>query len=203
MMTSAAQCGAGRIGPNAVIRAAEALQAIEGDGAALRIFRRAGLESYLSAAPAEMVPETEVAALHHALRAECGPARARSIAWLAGLRTAEYLLAHRIPRPVQTLLRVLPRAVACRVLMRAIAGNAWTFVGTGHFACRPGNPTRIRIDHCPLCRGEASVEPCCDFFGATFERLFAALVHPQAQAIETACAAQGAAACEFIVSWPD
>jgi divinyl protochlorophyllide a 8-vinyl-reductase len=37
----------------------------------------------------------------------------------------------------------------------------------------------------------------CDFYAATFERLYRELVDPRTTAVETACAAAGAAECVF------
>jgi len=39
--------------------------------------------------------------------------------------------------------------------------------------------------------------PACDFYGATFERLFPVLVHRNARVREVACAACGSDACRF------
>ncbi len=192
----------GRIGPNAIVRAAEAIEALDGAAAARTVFRAAGIERYLSDPPAAMVPETEVAALHQVMHGALGDARARSASWIAGQRTARYLLAHRIPRPMQAVLRALPAWAASRLLMRAIAGNAWTFVGSGKLTIRNGNPTLVAIGDCPLCRGAMSDEPCCDFYAATFEHLFARLVHGGAAAVESACAAAGDAECLFEIAWP-
>jgi len=44
-------------------------------------------------------------------------------------------------------------------------------------------------------------EPGCDFYAATFERLFRVLVHADARVVETACEACGAAECRFEVRW--
>lgn len=192
----------GRIGPNAIIRAAEALRAVEAEAAATHAFRAAGIEHYLVEPPTDMVPQAEVSALQRALHTVLGDARARSISWIAGQRTADYLLAHRIPGPVQGLLHGLPPWAGARILMKAIHRNGWTFVGTGRLEVEDGNPTRITIAHCALCHGIKSDEPCCDYYAATFERLFARLVHPEATAIETQCEAAGDGACRFQVSWP-
>jgi divinyl protochlorophyllide a 8-vinyl-reductase len=192
----------GQIGPNAIIRAAEALRAMEAETAAMRVFRAAGIEHYLAQPPTDMVPQADVSGLQRALHTLLGDARARSISWIAGQRTADYLLAHRIPGPIQRLLHGLPPWIGARILMKAIRRNSWTFIGTGHMEIEDGNPTRIAISHCALCHGVRSDEPCCDYYAATFERLFARLVHPDATAIETHCEAAGDDACRFEMSWP-
>jgi divinyl protochlorophyllide a 8-vinyl-reductase len=193
--------GVGRIGPNAVIRLAEALSAIEGAQAVGRVFKAAGLEKYLIESPADMIDEREVAHLHRALCREVGEKRARTVGWIAGQRTADYLLRCRIPRPVQFALRCLPAGAASRVLSAAIASNAWTFVGSGAFSVRHGRPTIFAIADSPICGDQDSSGTGCDFHAATFERLYARLVHPQARVDEIECRASGAVACLFAITW--
>lgn len=197
----AASRRAGRIGPNAVTRLAEALGAIEGAAAVERVFAAAGYPAHVDQPPADMVEEREATALHRALRCEVGDVRARTIGWMAGRRTGDYLLARRIPRGAQALLRLLPAALAARLLCAAIARNAWTFAGAGEFSARSGHPTILAVRACPLCRAQTSRAPCCDFYAATFERLFAELVDPRARAVETACQALGDPACVFELRW--
>jgi divinyl protochlorophyllide a 8-vinyl-reductase len=190
-----------RIGPNAITRVAEALFLREGGAAATMVFGRAGLLPYLNNPPQSMVDEAEVMRLHRELRACLGSAEACRVAAEAGRRTGDYLLAHRIPRPVQALLKVLPAALAARVLLAAIRRHAWTFAGSGHFSARAGRPVVLTLRDNPLCRGLASDEPACDYYAATFERLFRVLVHPRARVHETACEAMGAPGCVFEIRW--
>lgn len=191
----------GRIGPNAVIRVEEAVAAIEGAGAALRIFQGAGIAKWLERRPTEMVDETRVAALHRSLHGVLGDGRARTIGWIAGQRTADYLLANRIPRAAQTVLKGLPPRLAAPILTRAIARNAWTFVGSGQLDVEGGRPIVISVKDCPLCKGVSSAAPYCDFYGGTFERLFTRLVNPGSRAREIACQATGGGACAFSLDW--
>ncbi len=190
-----------RIGPNAIIRVAEALRQHKGEAVTALIFGRAGLLPYLAELPQSMVDEAEVMRLHGALRDCVGPAEARAVARDAGHRTADYLLTRRIPRAVQTLLRRLPAALAARLLLAAIRRHAWTFAGSGHFSARAGKPVALTLRDNPLCRGVAVDEPACDYYSATFERLFRVLVHPRARVRETACEAMGADACVFEIDW--
>jgi divinyl protochlorophyllide a 8-vinyl-reductase len=188
---------AGRIGPNAVIRLAEALDAIESKAVTLKLFNAAGYGAHAVAPPGSMVPEAEVTALHLELRGALGSKRAASVSWLAGLRTADYLLANRIPRPVQWLLKTLPRRVAAFVLLKAIGAHSWTFAGTSRFSWSLGRTVTLRFEDCPLCRGDRTAAPCCHYYAATFERLFRQLIEPDTQVRETACSAMGARACSF------
>jgi divinyl protochlorophyllide a 8-vinyl-reductase len=193
---------AGRIGPNAITRVAEVLPAWLAPAAARELFRSAGLVHYLEHPPQQMVDEAEVQALHAALRERLGAASAREVAAAAGRRTADYLLAHRIPKPLQRVLSVLPPRLSARVLLAAITRNAWTFVGSGTFAARVGRRVELTVRDNPLCRGVASDVPACDFYAATFERLFQVLVHARTQVTERACEACGDDCCRFEVDWP-
>ncbi len=189
--------GAGRIGPNAVIRLAAALDAVESKAVTLRLFNAAGFGAHAVAPPETMVPEAEVSALHLELRSALGLKRAASISWIAGVRTADYLLANRIPRPVQSLLKLLPRKLAAYILLKAIGAHAWTFAGSGRFSWSFGHGVKLSFENCPLCRGDHAATPCCHYYAATFERLFRKLIAPDAVVTETRCIATGHDACEF------
>lgn len=193
--------GAARIGPNAITQVAAALQHQLGPQVTARLFESAGLTAYLTQPPTDMVDDREVLRLHRVLRAELGVARARVVGAEAGRRTGDYLLAHRIPRPVQWLLRRMPPRLAARVLLATIRRHAWTFTGAGAFSARMGEPVRLVIRHGPLARGDRADEPVCDFYAATFERLFRALVHRRASVVEVECEALGAPSCVFELRW--
>ena len=191
----------GRVGPNAIIRVFEALESRRGREAVEEVFRQADLSGYLQALPTEMVDEQEVIALQRALRHCLGIPEARAVSREAGRLTGDYLLAKRIPRPAQVLLSMLPAPLASRTLIKAIRGNAWTFVGTGVFDADSSVPPRLKITDSPLCRGERTDQPLCDFYAGTFERLFRRLVHPETSVTEVACHAVGAPVCVFEVRW--
>jgi divinyl protochlorophyllide a 8-vinyl-reductase len=193
---------AARIGPNAITRVAEALILGGGPGLAQQVFDRAGLAAYLREPPGHMVDEVEVTRLHAELRGLLGVPAAAAVAREAGRRTAAYLLAHRIPRPVQSVLRGLPPLLAARVLLHAVRRHAWTFSGSGRFEARPGRPVVLTLRDNPLCRGQRADVPVCDFYAATFEGLFRALVHPATRVDEVACEARGDAECRFELRWP-
>jgi divinyl protochlorophyllide a 8-vinyl-reductase len=156
-----------------------------------------------------MVDEHAVTALHAALRSRLEPVESARASIRAGQLTGDYLLANRIPKPVQWVLKVLPASLAARVLVAAIGRHSWTFAGSGDFSVEFGRgaagaaPSRLRfsIAGCPVCRGATQSVPACDYYAATFERLFAELVHSQTQVRETQCQANGAPACVFAVSW--
>lgn len=188
-----------RIGPNAITRVAEALTAAR--GSADEVFAAAGLSQYLVDPPETMVDERDVTALQQALRAELDAASAHRVGHDAGLRTGDYLLAHRIPKPAQRILKLLPPGPASRMLLKAVGKHAWTFSGSGHFSYTLGRPVQVRIQNCPLCRGSQADVPVCDFYRGTFERLFTTLVNRHTQVTETQCQAMGADACIFEMRW--
>lgn len=188
---------AGRVGPNAIIRMAEALEALEGQEACARIFSAAGLSAYLAAPPAEMVDEHEVAALYRATWLGLPAARAALVASDAGRRTGDYLLQNRIPKAAQRVLRLLPRRLALRLLLGAIGRHAWTFAGSGEFSYEVGVEPRITIRQSPLCLNLRLAEPACFYFAATFERIFREILAPACEVREIACAAAGDLECVF------
>lgn len=209
----------GRIGPNAVTRLAEALDELSGARVTDTVFGAAGLLRYRQEPPSTMVDEAVVTALHAALRHALAPADATAVARRAGALTGDYLLAHRIPAPVRALLRALPAPWAARLLVRAMSKHAWTFAGSGAFSAVealrvPGPAGALRsggvrvhprlqlvVAGCPLCRASSTPAPVCDYFAATFERLFTALVASSATVRETDCQATGSSACRFQVGW--
>lgn len=190
-----------RIGPNAVIQVLSALDDIVGGEHTRQIAARAGLLGYVDDPPETMIDEREVIRLHRSVRDTLDEAVSLAVFREAGLRTGDYILAHRIPGFVKGLLRPLPAAASAPLLMSAIARHAWTFVGSGTFSYRGRHPVRIRIGGCPICRGVHSARPACGYYAATFERLFQALVSPRARVVETACMASGGDACMFDLSW--
>lgn len=191
----------GRIGPNAIIRVADALLEQVGRETMEKIFRAAGLDAYLDALPQQMVEEEEVTALHRALRAELSQEAARAASVRAGMLTGDYLLANRIPRAAQAVLKLLPPSLASRVLLKAIGSNSWTFAGSGEFSAHAAYPVTVAVAGCPICRGAAAEVSLCDYYAATFERLYSVLVSPRAKVVEIACQAKGADACRFEITW--
>ena len=192
----------GRIGPNAVTRLAEAVDELHGHAATKALFVLAGQDGYMDQAPVDMVDEEDVIALHRYGRAQFGAEAFAEIASLAGALTGHYVLQHRIPHAAQAVLRRLPAFLAARVLARAIAAHAWTFVGSGVFGFTPHrHGMLLTIKDSPLARGEQSPLPLCDFYTATFETLFRRLASRHATVIEVSCAAAGARACCFEVRY--
>jgi divinyl protochlorophyllide a 8-vinyl-reductase len=200
---AAAHSGAAsaNIGPNAVIQLLAALTAAgQGDKAA-SLFAAAGTSDWLAEPPAVMIDERRVARLHQTVRRLLSSDRATAILSDAGRRTADYILANRIPKPAQFVLKLLPAPIAARALAAAISGHAWTFAGSGHFAVRAGKPMHFEISHNPLCADEQAAAPVCVWHAAVFQRLFEVLVSPTARVIETACEASGDACCRFEIDW--
>lgn len=203
-MQASVAAARGLIGPNAITRIAQVLPAWRGTAFAERVFERAGLLHHWRRPPERMVREDEVRALHRALREVMPPEEAAAVSRAAGRVTADYLLAHRIPPAVQRLLKALPAGLAARLLVAAITRHAWTFAGSGRFSARlprAGAPLVLEIRDNPLCRGLQAGVPVCDYFAATFERLFQVLVRAGTEVRETACEACGDEACRFELRW--
>lgn len=196
-----ASVAASRVGPNAIIRVAEALAEEHGVDVARAVFDTAGLSGWLDHPPGAMVPEADVAALHRALIVHLSEHEARGIAASAGRKTADYLLANRIPGLVQMILVLLPGAVAARLLLRAIGRHAWTFVGSGSFTVEPGRPVVVTITGGPLRLAGPAAAGVAAYYAATFEALFRVLVHPKTSVAALRRATEATAACAFSLGW--
>ncbi len=180
-----------RVGPNAVIQLGHVLRERLGDGPAEQVFAHADARPLLLDPPGEMVDERVVASLFRALHECLAPAEARAVAAAAGGRTADYLLEHRIPGFAHRLLHALPRRLSARLLLRAVAANAWTFAGSGAFRALTGTPCAAEIAANPL------LMPDCTWHVAVFEGLFRSLVAPRTRVNHTACCLEGDRACRF------
>lgn len=186
---------AGLIGPNAILQLLPVIEQLGGSERVDRILAAANIPGIPDGS--RMIPEADAARLHRQVRLE-EPDQASGLAAEAGRRTADYILAHRIPKPVQTLLRALPASLAARLLSRSIARHAWTFAGSGQF--RVLGPWRFEIVDNPLIRGERAAHPLCVWHSAVFEGLYRELVAPDCRCVETACAAQpGNDRCHFVL----
>lgn len=191
-----------RIGPNAITQVQAALTERLGAETCQWVFTRARLLGHLAEPPTQMVPEEDVMRLHAELHRALPTADAEAIATEAGRRTAAYLLRVRIPRPAQWLLRLLPRPMAAWLFTRAIARHAWTFGGSGRFsATRDAGGLVLLITDNPACRAFAAETPSCHYFTETFRCLYAAILGPRVQVVETECEAAGADSCRFRLTW--
>jgi divinyl protochlorophyllide a 8-vinyl-reductase len=188
------------VGPNAIIQVLAAARALESEARVRQLFRAAGLEAYVDEPPKAMVDEREVAALHRGLQSGLGAERAETIAWLAGWRTGDYILAHRIPRAAQRILYGLPASLASRVLLAAIARHAWTFAGSARVEIEPGRPALIRLYDGAIAADPAGGRTVCAYYAAVFERLFTVLIDPRIEVVETECAASSVPACVFRIA---
>lgn len=158
------------IGPNAVLQMAAAMDRRLGRESREIIMRAAGIAIMPSGR--DMIPERDAMRLHQALLA-LAPRHAREIAREAGIGTADYIIANRIPAPARWLLRLLPARLAAPLLMAAIRKHAWTFVGEGAFSAE--TPWSFSIDRGGL--SEASPPPTAYvWYAAVFSRLYQVLV---------------------------
>ena len=188
------------VGPNAVTQLVRALRVATDPADVQRILVTADVVEWADHPPEHMVDERPVAALHRATREILDKDSSRAVLTEAGLRTGDYILANRIPAPARAVLKVLPAWVSSRLLARAIAAHAWTFIGSGRFVCSRADGLTFEIWSNPFCAGETSAAPLCVWHAAVFQRLFQALVSPGATAVETHCVARGDSCCRFALS---
>jgi divinyl protochlorophyllide a 8-vinyl-reductase len=184
-----------RIGPNAILQLVPVLRDAAGPDMTSHLLAMAGVFELPDPA-AGMIDEAPAARLHQAMRAEL-PDVAPMLAREAGWRTGDYILANRIPRKAQALLRLMPARLSAPILARAVEKHAWTFCGSGAFRLASTWPVAFEIADNPVVRGERSETPLCHWHAAVFERLFSALCGRNWRCRETHCCAQGAYSCRF------
>jgi divinyl protochlorophyllide a 8-vinyl-reductase len=120
-----------------------------------------------------MIPEVQALRLHRWLALH-EPIGSFGIAEDAGARTADYIIAHRIPRPAVWLLRHLPARAAAPLLMAAIRKHAWTFIGAGEFAVE--SAWRFTIDRTFADDAVLPPDSLFHWYAAVFTRLYRELV---------------------------
>jgi len=181
-----------RIGPNAALQLGAALADWRGEAVARAVFARVGLIDWLDDPPGALVPAAPVERLYAGLYADF-PQEAPRLAAEAGRRTADYVIANRIPAPVRGLLKALPPVLAAPLLTRAIEKNAWTFVGGGTLTVVSRAPVTFALTDHPLAL------PGVPWHAAVFARLFQVLVSRRGRAcvIED----RGPAGAVIAVSW--
>ena len=190
-----AHLAANRVGPNAIIQTREALDALCGIARRTAIFRQAGLSALGDHRLRDLVGVGQVNALNQTIGQRLQPLLAHAVLRRAGEMTGAYVLENRIPKPAHQLLKALPRAIAQRLLMKAIARNAWTFAGQARVET---GATWILIHANPICQGGLGFS-CCEWHVAVFLRLFHTLVDPRIRICETHCTGQGSEGCRFTV----
>lgn len=189
MPEDAAQ-GSGLIGPNAILQTLPVLDGLLGPKGCRDVLNHAGIAEIPDGN--HMIPEALAARLHRQIRLDA-PGLASRISAQAGIATANYILANRIPRPAQIVLRCLPAGPAARLLSTAIDKHAWTFAGSGQFSVL--TPWKFKIADNPLVRGETDTSCLCSWHAAVFARLYQALVSPECSCQEISCGAQAVASC--------
>ena len=164
-----------RIGPNAIIQTAAALDELVDKQLSRKLLDELGYATL----PSSMVPEVQFDRLVRLVVAEIGAERAQHVLELAGALTASYLLTHRIPAPLRVLLAALPSWLAISLLFRAIKRHAWTFVGGGVFSYKLGPTASFSICNNLLCRANDVGAAIDAYYRATFESLLRVLIAPE------------------------
>ena len=192
--------GAARIGPNSIIQTVGAIEEERGYKATRSFLREIGQDAFAEQLPTTMIDEVAFISLIGAIRTELGVEAAGRILARSGERTADYLLAHRIPAPAHVILPRLPRRLGLNLLLKAISGHAWTFAGTGRFSYTvDAKGAILSLADSPECRGMTAVQPICRYYESCFQALLRPLIDRRLVVREVACAAQGNEACVFEV----
>jgi divinyl protochlorophyllide a 8-vinyl-reductase len=159
------------IGPNAVLQTVAVMEERLGHAETAAILADAQIARLPSGT--HMIPEIEALRLHRWLALH-DPMGAFVIADEAGVRTADYIIANRIPRPAVWLLRHLPARAAAPLLMAAIRKHAWTFVGAGEFAA--SGAWAFTIDRSAAGDTLPPPDSLFHWYAAVFTRLYRELV---------------------------
>jgi divinyl protochlorophyllide a 8-vinyl-reductase len=159
------------IGPNAVLQTVAVMKERLGAADTGAIL----LDAQIHALPcgAHMIPEIQALRLHRWLSLH-EPMGCYAIAEEAGSRTADYIIANRIPKAAVWLLRHLPAMLAAPLLMAAIRKHAWTFVGAGLFV--PAGAWRFTIDRTAAEDPIPLPDSLFHWYAAVFTRLYRELV---------------------------
>lgn len=187
--------GVGRIGPNAVIQLGHAVTDRLGRDAAERLYGAAGQLDLLREPPEGMVDEALPARLFAVLW-QMHPDSASELAWDAGRRTADYVIARRIPLAARLVFAIAPRQIGTRLLLQAIARNAWTFAGSGQCETTIGECPSITITNNPL------IMPGGLWHAAVLQRLFERLVASGTEVRHTSGSDRQTRHCRFDIVVP-
>ncbi len=191
--------GEARIGPNAIIQTVEALKELYGVPYTLEVLQRGQQAHWIDNLPTTMVEERVFLTLAEALVGQIGSDEARRVLWRCGERTAQYLLANRIPGPFQQLVKMIPRQAGFTLLLFAISKSAWTFVGSGTFHFVGGAQPVILIANPAR---ECIVLPeVCGFYGGTFEGILRSLLGEQTRVVPASCGERWDCRCAYTVTF--
>lgn len=161
------------IGPHAVIHLVEAMRDHLGDKAARTILASARIAVLPTGTT--MIREVEALRLHRWL-AMREPVDCFAITTDAARRTADYIIANRIPPMAVRLLQILPARLSAYLLMSAIGHHAWTFVGAGRFQSR--GAWAFEIDRSEADDPVLLPESLFNWYAKVFEHMYRRLVSP-------------------------
>ncbi len=161
------------IGPHAVIHAVIAMRERLGEQETNAILAN----SQIAQIPTgdAMIPEMDVLRLHRWLSLR-EPLDCFVITQEAARRTADYIIANRIPSMAVRLLQALPPALSGALLMRAIRQHAWTFIGAGRI--RFSSAWEFEIDRSGADDPILLPESLLQWYAGVFEGLYRRLVSP-------------------------
>ncbi len=181
-----------------MLQALRAVAEVSDEATVERLRVKAGIPL---ARPTSLIPEEWFVRLVDAIR-EDRPDDAEALLARAGRYTADYVSAHRIPRPFKALLKALPDRWAVPLLLWAFRRHAWTFAGSSAFRVESADDGKDRtgrwhlyLDTCLTCRrpGDAAGG---SFYAAAFEGLLR-LASPHIHVREVTCRRLGADVCCF------
>ncbi|NWJ45810.1 MAG: bacteriochlorophyll 4-vinyl reductase [Chloroflexi bacterium] len=192
----------GKIGPNSLIQTVRAMRRIYGDEKARRILEEGGQGFLWDHHPGEMIDEGEFITLARMLYSNLGVQETLPLLRLSGNLTGEYVLANRIPKFAQRIIKFLPRKLRLKVMLNAIGKNAWTFAGSGKYSFTLSPQLQINLDESIIRHAISKANvPVCSYYTGAFETLLKTLVDAHIQVEEIECAIRGDSRCVFQIKF--
>jgi hypothetical protein len=172
------------------------------------VLRRAGLESWIGRADPALASEAmdfaQASALLGGLEETLGARGGRGLARRMGAAAFDHVL-----RPVGAVaamrdpgFQAFPLDRRLRAGMYGLARSLGQITSTLVTTREQDGAVVFRLDACPDCWARSSKTPACTPMIGMLSAA-AAWIAPEAETriVESACRAQGAAACEFIIRW--
>jgi len=185
----------GFMDPHALLRTVASVDHALGSAASDAMLEAAGIGRLPGAE--EPVREDKVRRCHDAIRS-LWPEKAPALLRAAGEGFAAEFCHTRITTRARRMLGSAPWPLAAWLIGQRLKQVAWSVFGSGRLEVH--NAMTFEVFDNPLARGAPPGSGClCAFYAAFFAGLYGPLIDNRLTAQETACMAEGHAACRFAV----
>lgn len=188
------------IGPNSIIQTLAALRERFGEERMRELLSGCASTRWIDEPPDATIDETAFREMVDALNRRLGMDELHDTMLRSGRRTAEYVLAHRLPPAVGWLVKFLRKGPGPMLLLQAIALNARTFGESGSYRFGTRPVLHVEVANPVLCSTPALAAAVCRYYRGAFERLFEVLIDPSTILVQERCQADGAPACVYRIT---